>query len=546
VEEDNAVPELIMQAPWVRIVTQAPTVKVTRQVADNTLLRVLAPRFKGAPCGPKNCGDAESEIDFLDLLFPDSTWNIFVNATNAFQTGTNKHGWVALTVSELKQVFAIFMGVVKLPSRNMYFDGPTAQPFCSNLMSYRRFYDIICNLHWMDNSNVTAAERATRNQANAWWTVDTFLTQLSALFMNYYTPYQHCDVDEQCISMKGRHRCRCYNPNKPEKWYFKVYALNCGMNSYLWNFYLYQGRDEDRPAGISATSYPVYKLTLPDPAHNLNYVIHIDNWFTNVHIAIVCRKRGIHINGVVKANIRGFDKELLLPKKGAAMKERGFHHQSRCISDGFQLWANSWMDSKPVNTLSSFPSYAVPVTRNSKDKDFRHIVYTMTQLSCVKLYNYGMGGTDQFDQRLSYYRTRVKTVKWAPRVLIHFFYCAVVNAYILRRESLQSVRGDTSTVLGFMQKLMYQLAGQQYPDATAEHVRQASARRTYRTTESVQLNSQLVDHRHYPLACATDPKHCRVCRMTTNYVCKHCKIGLCPKYRKGQKKSCWAIFHDKL
>ena len=48
-----------------------------------------------------------------------------------------------------------------------------------------------------------------------------------------------------------------------------------------------------------------------------------------------------------------------------------------------------------------------------------------------KQYNKTMGGTDAFDQKLSYYKPKVKIISWQPRILIHLLNAAVTNAHIL-------------------------------------------------------------------------------------------------------------------
>ena len=43
---------------------------------------------------------------------------------------------------------------------------------------------------------------------------------------------------------------RCYNPNKPEKWHFKCFALNEYLTGYMINVYLYEGRADNRPSNV--------------------------------------------------------------------------------------------------------------------------------------------------------------------------------------------------------------------------------------------------------------------------------------------------------
>jgi hypothetical protein len=75
---------------------------------------------------------------------------------------------------------------------------------------------------------------------------------LATNFMMHYTCGQLINIDEMCIFSIGRHRCKCYNPRKPNKWHLKAYCLNAIEYGYLFNFFMYRGSDERRPPGTTA------------------------------------------------------------------------------------------------------------------------------------------------------------------------------------------------------------------------------------------------------------------------------------------------------
>ena len=73
------------------------------------------------------------------------------------------------------------------------------------------------NLLWLDNSQMSGEERARRNKADGFWSVESYLEKLKKNFQKYYEPKRYLSIDEMCIHFKGRMRCKCYNPNKPNK-----------------------------------------------------------------------------------------------------------------------------------------------------------------------------------------------------------------------------------------------------------------------------------------------------------------------------------------
>nr|CAI5854922.1 unnamed protein product [Callosobruchus analis] len=53
-------------------------------------------------------------------------------------------------------------------------------------------------------------------------------------------------VDEQIVPFKGHSTLKTYNPKKPHKWGYKIFAL-CDMNGMIYNFDIYQGKIKPKP-----------------------------------------------------------------------------------------------------------------------------------------------------------------------------------------------------------------------------------------------------------------------------------------------------------
>ena len=70
----------------------------------------------------------------------------------------------------------------------------------------------------------------------------------------------------------------------------------------------------------------------------------------------------------------------------------------------------------------------------------------------VALYNRFMGGVDKTDMLMALYKSKCKTSKWYQRIAIHLFSLAVVDAWVIYRES-----GGTGTLLPFLQSIAISL-----------------------------------------------------------------------------------------
>ena len=145
------------------------------------------------------------------------------------------------------------------------------------------------------------------------------------------------------------------------------------------------------------------------------------------------------------------------------------------------------------------------------------------------IYNSCMGGTDSFDQLLSYYRTTIKTKRWQTRIFTHFLMCAVVNAHILYRlgggvEMKEGglVRYDPGyDLLDFITMLIDQLVSPFKPSATKKQ----------EDTEDFIHYTGL----HEPLYCVNtretggqidNRRYCACCRKRVRTFCVDCKVPL--------------------
>ena len=98
------------------------------------------------------------------------------------------------------------------------------------------------------------------------------------------------------------------------------------------------------------------------------------------------------------------------------------------------MYYTTWQDTKVVNMLSTYQCSRDEVKRSSKvEGRYREVV--VTRPSLVGEYNYGMGGTDKIDQKIAYYRIRLKTKHWKRKIYAHLMNIAMVNIHILFKLS---------------------------------------------------------------------------------------------------------------
>ena len=367
---------------------------------------------------------------------------------------------------ELGEIYAfigivLFMGINVVGNRKYLFSDstPLHSKFVSDTFSKRRFDWILRCFHWIDTTKFTDQEKSVKNKTDHFWRVGSFLEQLAVSFRHFYKPGCWIDVDEQCIPFKGRHPSKCYNPNKPNKWHLKLFCMNDSQSHYTVNFFAYQGKDERRPPGMSATAYPPIRLLDHDEYKHMGYKFFSDNWYTQIELCDVFNDWGIDADGTIKTNRAGLYKEGILPYKGRNVKERGYCRQYKLERPGYKpLYMISWMDSKPVHMLSTFESKLTTCTRNSRDQNGVYRQLQLPQPDVIKLYNKGMGGTDGVDQKLEAYRTNLKTKAWPPKVIFHGIQLAQVNAHVIYKQIHNlDAKSENFTLLDFSLTLIHEL-----------------------------------------------------------------------------------------
>ena len=246
-------------------------------------------------------------------------------------------------------------------------------------------------------------------------------------------------------------------------------------------------------------------------------------------------------------NKQGIPKSKVFTKTGANKKERGDAscERTEATVEGNKYWIYflSWMDNKPVHFISSFLSKMSIVERVVKvgKKYMGKALISIPTLAMI--YNQCMGGTDQFDQLLSYYKTTVKTKRWQTRIFTHFLSCAVVNASILYRLYHNLLRGEKGfDLLSFIDMLVDQLA-----TPRADEKIQAAAEEGY-DMRYVGVHSPVLCKREMVVVrgktIEKDTRRlCSVCGIRTNQFCKQCRmLPLCFGSNEDEL-SCWEKYH---
>ena len=91
----------------------------------------------------------------------------------------------------------------------------------------------------------------------------------------------------------------------------KVSFFNFFLTALIRAFKFFIGIQEKRE-GISATVYPVHKLTECEDYHGIGHICHTDNWYTSMETCELGLDRKIDFIGTCKINRKGLPREVRL------------------------------------------------------------------------------------------------------------------------------------------------------------------------------------------------------------------------------------------
>ncbi|XP_071053564.1 piggyBac transposable element-derived protein 3-like [Onthophagus taurus] len=218
-----------------------------------------------------------------------------------------------------------------------------------------------------------------------------------------------------CTSNQRKSSLKQYNPNKPNKWGYKIFVL-CDDKGLIHNFEIHTGKIEPAPGkeDIGASGNIVLRLAGSIPTHH-NYLLYLDNWFSSIKLMTILHEDGIYALGTIRRDrIPG----LKLPtEKELKRRGRGAYDEFRTsVGDGIKLRVVQWFDNKSVRVASTFCG-AQPVDAVHRFDRKQKTTIDVNRPNIIKQYNMFMGGVDLLDGLISYYRISLRSRRWYLKLI---------------------------------------------------------------------------------------------------------------------------------
>ena len=286
-------------------------------------------------------------------------------------------------------------------------------------MIRNRFQGILQFLHFADNSNYnpTAANR------DKLYKVRPVVTYIMKKFKSVYIPEKQISIDEEVLLWKGKLAFKQYIPLKRAIFGMKLFSL-CESSGYVWNSFVYLGKEPDRLGGNPALERRLGKSgavvpRLLEGLMGLGYNLYVDNWYTSQELFSYLRENGTVACGTARKN------RIKLPRDftSAPLDNHSLRRNGNLVAIRFH-------DKKGIFFLSTIHQANV-VNTGKHDCHGNPIV----KLQVVNNYNKYTGGVYRNDEILANYSSVRKSMKWAKKVAFHFIEEAVLNAFFSQQKN---------------------------------------------------------------------------------------------------------------
>lgn len=298
--------------------------------------------------------------------------------------------------------------------RTIFATDGTGRDIFRCIMSKDRFATLLVCLRF-DNPQDRVERRKNDPTAPISHIFEAFITNCQ----NAYSVGQTVCVDEMLVSFRGKCRFRMYMPNKPDKYGLKLMCLTDARTGYLFNSYIYCGKDSDG-LGLSEVEKKLSKpsqsvIRLARPLFQTNRNITADNWFSSVELARTLKANGLTYVGTMKKNKRE------IPDNFLPNRKRQVGDTIYGFTEDLTLISYAGKKRKATILISS-------MHHNREDDPEKR------KPSIVSFYNQTKGGVDSLDEKCAKSSCRRRTQRWPMSVFFRILDISCCNAYILHQS----------------------------------------------------------------------------------------------------------------
>ncbi len=278
---------------------------------------------------PQNLPEDSDPVKLFQLFFTIKEIKNIVKQTNQRAIYIDfKYPWKSLTVTEAYRYLGCLVYIGIQPLRELDDHWQLKSPIAS-CFSQRRFKQI------RHAFTVRDPNTSPEQPEDPWWfRVEPLASTIRQACQKYWIPGAHLAVDECMIPYFGHTRHTIKAPHKPIKQGYKLWAL--GDHGYIFNWLWYSKNQGTESLGLRSRSRSrssnsfmadtqalVISLAKSLPLAQ-DYILYLDNLFTNVPLANALRELGIGVMGTTRATASGLPLSLIQLKHAKESLKWGY------------------------------------------------------------------------------------------------------------------------------------------------------------------------------------------------------------------------------
>ena len=147
---------------------------------------------------------------YFRMFFPSSLDDLVAEQTNLYSV-QKSHKSIKTTAAEITSLIGMMMkmGIIQLPSYQLYWNQSFRQEAIAEVMPKNRFYQLLSNLHFVNNLEIDKTDKLAKVRP----VINAVRDECVKV-----EPEEYHSIDEQNIPSKTKYSViRQYNPKKPKK-----------------------------------------------------------------------------------------------------------------------------------------------------------------------------------------------------------------------------------------------------------------------------------------------------------------------------------------
>ncbi|KAF0695463.1 piggyBac transposable element-derived protein 4-like [Aphis craccivora] len=296
-----------------------------------------------------------------------------------------------------------------------------------------------------------------------------------------YSTSEYSTVDEILVPFRGRCSFRMYMKSKPNKYGLKVMCLCDAKNHYLYNAFIYCGKNN-----------------VPNPKKNITG----DNWFSSIELITELKRHGLTYVGTLRKNKRDIPSQIV-PNKQTEVNTTKFAF------------------TKDITLLSFVPKNNRYVLLFSSMHHTNTINLENSKPEIIEFYNQTKVGVDALDQKCAVYSTHRRIRSWPLVIFYVMLDIASVNS---RLQNINSPipRRKFGIIIGkelIIPHMKRRLLQERLPREIPQIIKRILGDNTVEATQEISSN---LNKRRRCCVCPSskDTKYSNICSVCKKTVCK--------------------------